>query len=304
MHLLTLKDWSKERIIELIDWAERIKEDSEGYYGILKGTNMVMIFQKPSTRTRISFEVAMAQLGGHAIFLDWKKTHFEISDIRDEIRCISRYADIIMVRLMRHDDLEMMAKVSSVPVINGLDEKYHPCQILSDLLTIKEKKGRLEGLKLAYIGIANNVSNSLALGCAKVGIKFILCSPERHPPSLDKELAAMLKKTNLYKEEMDPKKVVNNVDIIYTDTWIDMELFSDSKFKGEKQRRIKKFMPYQVNEKLLKKSKALVMHCLPAHPGYEITRGVIESKNSIIFDQAENRLHMQKAIILSLLGKI
>ncbi|MEM5847363.1 MAG: ornithine carbamoyltransferase [Candidatus Aenigmatarchaeota archaeon] len=300
--LLTLKDYTKEEIKYLIDKAIEIKRNPKKFSKSLEGKTLAMIFQKTSTRTRVSFEVAMTQMGGHAIYLDWRTTQFPIADIRDEARCIARYSDAIMARMLKHADLKLLADAAEVPVINGCCEKYHPCQILGDLLTIKEKKGKLEGLKLVYMGIANNISNSLTVGCTKVGMNFVLCSPERHPPSFDEEIIKEAKKTGLYFEEKDPRKAIKDADIIYTDTWIDMELFLDPKFKKEKERRIKTFAPYQVNKKLLELNpNVLVMHPLPAHRGLEIDDYTIESKNSIIFDQAENRLHIQKAILLELI---
>lgn len=299
--LLTLKDFSPEEIRYLIDKAIEIKKNPNKFSKTMEGKTLTMIFQKTSTRTRVSFEAAMTQMGGHAIYLNWMTTQFVMADLKDEAKCVSRYSDVIMARLLKHVDLQELAKGSEVSVINGLCEKYHPCQILGDLLTIKEKKGKLKGLKLVYIGIANNVSNSLTVGCTKFGINFTLCSPERHSPSFDEELVRDAKKTELYIEEKNPKKAVKDADIIYTDTWIDMEFFLDPKFQKEKERRITTFMPYQVNKELLRHNdRALIMHPLPAHRGVEIDNFAIDSPNSIIFDQAENRLYIQKAILSSL----
>jgi len=303
-HLISLKELEPKEIEYIIDKAIEIKKNPEKFSHVLDEKTLAMLFQKTSTRTRVSFEVAMTQMGGHAIFLDWKTTQFIMSEIRDEIRYISRNVDIVMARLVKNADLMEMIKYSIVPVINGCCEKHHPCQALADLMTVKEHLGKLKGLKLTYFGIANNVSNSLSLGCTKTGIEFTLCVPEKHSISLDQELIDYIKETGLYFEEKDPRKAVKNADIIYTDSWIDMELFLDPKFKDEKERRLKTFMPYQLNNDLLKNSKALIMHDMPMHVGYEITRDIIESSKSIIFDQAENRLHIQKAIMLYLLGKI
>jgi ornithine carbamoyltransferase len=302
-HFLTLKEYSGKEIANLIDRAISIKGHKERYANALQEKTLTMIFQKTSTRTRISFEAGMTQLGGHAIFLDWMRSQFAISDLEDETKVVARYSDLVMARLIKTDDLNRMARVCTVPLINGLDAQYHPCQIVGDLMTLKEKKGSLKGLKLTYIGIANNISNTLTVGCTKLGMEFTLCAPERHPPSLDKEMLREAKATGLYREEPDPKKAVKGADAVYTDTWIDMELFSDPSFAKEKERRIKAFIPYQVNRKLLQGSKALIMHDLPAHRGYEIDDWAMSAPNSIIFDQAENRLHAQKAIMLMLLGK-
>ena len=303
-HLIDFKDWKSKEIEELLDIALKIKKNKEKYYDVLKNKTLTMIFQKTSTRTRLSFEAGMTQLGGHAIFLDWKTTQFIMADIQDEAKCVNRYSDVIMARLLRNADLMKIAEVSTVPVINGLCEKYHPCQVLADILTVKENKGNLKGLKLVYYGIANNVSNSLSVIATKLGMNFVLSAPERHAISLDEELLKQVNATGLYSEEKDPLKAVKDADIVYTDTWVDMELFLDPKFEEEKKRRMKTFMPYQVNKELLKGvPDALIMHDLPAHRGYEIDDFAMKSSNSIIFDQAENRLHAQKAILLKLLGK-
>jgi len=303
MHLLTLKDWTSGQIGEVIDKSIEVKKNADRYRIALKDKSLAMIFQKTSTRTRVSFEVAMTQLGGHAIYMDWRTTNLVLADVRDETRYLSRNVDCIMARLLKHADLKAMAEASRVPVINGCDEKYHPCQAISDLMTIKEKKGRLEGLKLVYIGVHNNVCNSLIEGCTKMGMKITTVTPMVNEPSLDKELLEKAKGTGLYKTTMDVKQAVKDCDVVYTDTWVDMEFFLDPKFKEEKEKRIKLMMPYQVNRELLKGSDALIMHDMPIHRGYEITDDVIESSNSIIYDQSENRLYSAKGILLKLLGK-
>jgi len=302
--LLTLKDWSREDLMDVIDEAIIIKKNPQRYASSLDRETLAMLFQKTSTRTRVSFEVAMTQLGGHAIYLDWKTTNFTLAEIKDEIRYLSGNVDIIMARLLRQSDLEKVAEVSKVPVINGCTEKYHPCQALCDLMTIKEKKGRLEGLKLVYVGVQNNVSNSLISGCTKVGMEITAVTPVINDPSLDRELIEEVEKTGLFQSTPDIKVALSGADIIYTDTWVDMELFLNPKFKKEKEMRVKKLKPYQLNEALLRGKNVLVMHDMPIHEGYEITRAVIESPRSIIFEQAENRLYGEKAILLKLLGKI
>ena len=303
MHLLTLKDWSVEQIEDVIERSIRIKKSPDKYRTSLKEKSLAMVFQKTSTRTRVSFEVAMTQLGGHAIYMDWRTTNFMLADVRDETKYLSRNVDCIMARLLRNANLKDMAEVSTVPVINGCDEKYHPCQAISDLMTIKEKKGSLKELKLTYIGAHNNVCNSLIEGCTKMGVEITTVTPMINEPSLDKELIERAKRTGLYKTTLDVKKAVKESDIIYTDTWVDMEFFLDPKFKEEKERRVKLMKPYQVNAELLKGSDALIMHDMPMHRGYEITEDAIESSNSIIYDQSENRLHSAKGILLKLLGK-
>lgn len=303
-HLLTMKELDGRQIESLIDKAIEIKKNQQKWWNALDHKTLAMVFQKTSTRTRVSFEVGMTQLGGHAIYLDWRTTQFTMSDIKDESKCLSRFVDIIMARLLKHADLEKMASASEVPVINGLCEKYHPCQSLGDLMTIKEHKGKLKGLKVVYLGIGNNVSNTLSLGCVRTGMRFTLCAPEMDPLCVDNELLEELRKSGLYEEEKDPKKAVQGADVVYTDTWVNMEFFTDPKFEKEKERRIKTCMPYQLNRKLVEGTNALIMHDMPIHQGYEIDEWSIYTPKSIIFDQAENRLHIQKAIMLWLLGKI
>jgi len=303
MHLLTLKNWTSEQIGEVIDKSIKIKRKPSQYRTALEDKSLAMIFQKTSTRTRTSFEVAMTQLGGHAIYLDWRTTNLVLADIRDETKYLSRNVDCIMARLFKHADLKAMAEASKVPIINGCDEKYHPCQAISDLMTIKEKKGHLEGLKLVYIGVHNNVCNSLIEGCTKVGIEIITVTPMVNEFSLDEELLEKAKRTGLYKTTRDVKGAIEGCDIVYTDTWVDMEFFLDPKFKEEKDKRTKLMMPYQVNKELLKGSDALIMHDMPIHRGYEIAGDVVESPNSIVYDQSENRLYSAKGILLRLLPK-
>jgi len=304
MHLLNFKEWSPQQIEYVIDKSIEIKNNQKKWCDSLDGKTLAMIFQKTSTRTRVSFEVAMTQLGGHAVFLDWRTTNFTLADIGDETKYLSRNVDVIMARLMRHEDMKTMAEASQVPTINGCDEKYHPCQAFADLMTIKEKKGKLKGLKLVYLGVHNNVCNSLIEGCTKTGMKITTVTPIIHEPALDKELMENAKKTGLYETTLDAKKAVKDADAVYTDTWVDMELFTDPKFREEKDSRIRQMMPYQINAQLMKDSEALIMHDMPIHRGYEISPEMINSPNSIIFDQAENRLHSEKAILLKLLNKI
>ena len=312
-HLLTLKDWSKDEIEEIINKAIVIKKNPEKYYDILKNKTMIMLFQKTSTRTRLSFETGMTQLGGHAIFLDWRTTQFLIADFIDEIRATMRFGDILMYRPLKHQSLVEAAKVAKIPIINALCEKYHPCQALGDALTMVEKSGGsvkdFKGKKVVWLGMANNVSNSLVQACTKLGAKIILCIGEKDSAAVDKELENEAKKTGLYKETTD-LSCLKEADFVYTDAWINMEFFDKNgnvveRFKKELERRKKVLLPFQLNKALLEKykSKAKLMHNMACHVGYEITRDAIDHPNSIIFDQAENRLHAQKAIILKLLGK-
>ena len=301
VHLITLKDLSPKEIEEVVDGSLEIKNNPEKYEFALDGKSLVMIFQKTSTRTRLSFEVAMAQLGGHAVYMDWLTTNLVLADLGDEMKSISGYVDGIMARVLRNSDLRAMAEASRVPVINGCDERYHPCQIIADLVTIKEKKERLRGLKLAYIGVHNNICNSLIEGCTKTGMKIVTVTPLVNEASVDKELLETAKATGLYENSMDVKAAVEDCDVVYTDTWVDMEFFLDPKFKKEKEKRVKLMLPYQVNRKLLGDSDALIMHDMPVHRGYEIAEDVIDDPNSVIYLQSENRLHSAKAILTKLL---
>lgn len=294
-HLLSIIDMSKAEILGVIELAEAVKKSPQKYSEALKGKSLVMIFQKTSTRTRISFEVGMTQLGGHAAFLDWKSSNFAVGDILDEVKCIGRYCNIIMARVYAQSDVEKMAEAAGVPVINGLSDFEHPCQILGDLLTIKEKKGRLEGLKVAFVGDGNNVCNSLIAGCSKVGIKIAVATPKGYEP--DKAITAEAMKTGMLTLTNDLEEAVEGADVVYTDTWVSLGQ------EKEAEQRMQAFKSYQLTGELLRRAKkdALVMHCLPAHRGYEITNEVIDGPQSIVFDQSENRLHIQKAIMMKLL---
>ncbi len=304
--LLSLSYWDNEMILDLIKHTYKIKKYPENYSNKLKNKTMLMLFEKPSLRTRVSFEVAMTQLGGHAIYLDAKDTPLGKKEtIEDTAKASSRYVDIIMARLFSQDALEKLAKSSTVPVINGLTDISHPCQILSDLFTIHEKKKKLKGLKLCYVGDGNNnVAHSLLLGCSAVGMDASIGCPKKFMPlpwviNVAKKNAK--KSGSKIKILHDAKKAALNADVVYTDSWMSYHIP-----KEQEANRIKTFKPFQVNKELMKcaKKDALFMNCLPAMRGYEQTAEVIDGKQSIVFDQAENRLHMQKAIILKLLDKI
>jgi len=303
MHLINFKGLSGQQIMEIVDKGIEIKYNPEKYSDALHGKTLAMIFQKTSTRTRVSFEVAMTQMGGHAIYLDWRATNFTLADIYDETQYLSRNVDCILARLLRNSDLQVMAKASRVPIINGCDEKYHPTQVIADLITMKEKKGELRGVKLVYVGIHNNVCNSLIEACTKIGIEITTVTPIFNEPSRDDELLEEAKKTGLWKTTLNLKEAIKDADFIYTDTWIDMEFFFDPKYAEEKERRIKLMMPYQINKENLSGCNAWIMHDMPIHRGYEISSDIIEDPRSIIYEQSENRLYSAKAILLKLLGK-
>ena len=300
MHLLNFKELSGQQLEALVDLGIEAKHIPKKYAKALEGKSAALVFQKTSTRTRVAFEVAMTQLGGHALFIDWRTTNFTLADIADETQYLSRNVDFIMARLLKNADLQKMANASRVPVINGCDDKYHPSQAIADLITVKEKHGKLKGAKLLYIGVHNNVCNSLIEGCTKTGVKLTTVTPIVNEAARDKELMAEAKKTGLWTTTLDVKKAVKDADFVYTDTWIDMEFFTDPKFAAEKEKRLKQMMPYQINAELLKGSSAYVMHDMPIHRGYEISTEAIENPKSVIYEQAENRLYSAKAILLKL----
>jgi len=302
MHLISFKGLSDQQFLDMIDEGIEIKHNPKKYRTALDGKSLALIFQKTSTRTRVSFEVGMTQLGGHALFIDWRTTNFALADIADEVKYLSRNVDGIMARLVKNSDLQKMAEASRVPVINGCDEKYHPSQAIADLITVKEKVGKLKGAKLVYVGVHNNVCNSLIEGCTKTGVKITTVTPIFNEPTRDMELMENAKKTGLWKTTLDVKEAVKDADFVYTDTWVDMEFFTDPKYAAEKEKRIKLMMPYQINRELLKNSDAFVMHDMPIHRGYEITAEAIENPKSVIYEQAENRLYSAKVILSKLMG--
>ena len=299
--MLNFKDLSGQQLEALVDLGIEVKHNPKKYAKTLEGKSLALIFQKTSTRTGVAFEVAMTQLGGHGLFIDWRTTNFTLADIADETQYLSRNVDAIMARLLRNADLLRMAGASRVPVINGCDDKYHPSQALADLITVKEKMGKLKCTKLVYVGVHNNVCNSLIEGCTKTGVELTTVTPIINEAARDEDLMRAAKKTGLWKTTLDAKKAVKTADFVYTDTWIDMEFFTDPKFAEEKEKRLKLMMPYQINSALLKGTDAYIMHDMPIHRGYEISVDVIENPKSVIYEQAENRLYSAKAILLKLI---
>ncbi|MGC1455965.1 MAG: ornithine carbamoyltransferase [Nitrospirota bacterium] len=268
----------------------------------LKGKSLGMIFEKSSTRTRVSFEVGMFQLGGQALFLSPGDLQIGRGEpVEDTARTLSRYLDGIMIRTFSQKAIEELARFASISVINGLTDVHHPCQALADLLTIQETRKKLKGLTLAYVGDGNNVANSLIQACVKVGMHFAIASPRGYEldPAIMRQARAEAKQTNAdVLVTTDPFQAVRNADVVYTDVWASMGQ------EAEHAKRLKAFRGYQVNAKLMEKAGpgALVMHCLPAHRGEEISEEVIDGPQSVVFDQAENRLHVQKAVLEMLLG--
>ena len=301
MHMINFKDFSGQQLLKLVDDAIENKHNPRKYFKTLEAKSLAMVFQKTSTRTRVAFEVAMTQLGGHSLYIDWRTTNFTLADIRDETRYLSRNVDCIMARLLKNTDLLKMTEASQVPVINGCDDMYHPSEALGDLVTVKEKKGTLKGAKLVYIGIHNNVCNSLIEACTKTGVKITTVTPIVNENAVDKEMMRKAKLTGLWTTSLNAEEAVKTADFVYTDTWIDMEFFTDPKFAAEKERRTKLMMHYQINKQLMHGSNAFIMHDMPIHRGFEISEDMIDDPKSIIFEQSENRLYSAKAILLELM---
>ena len=297
--LISIHDLTLEEVNQIFEVSKTLKQKqlTGESHRVLEGKTLGMIFTKPSTRTRISFETGIYQLGGIGMYFGPNDLQLGRSEsISDTAKVLSRYLDGIMIRTFAHQDVIDLAEGASIPVINGLTDLLHPCQVLADLFTILEKKGKLKGLKLAYIGDGNNMAHSLLNGCSKVGMHISIASPSGYKPNA--EIVDNAKKNAKYmgsKVEIldDPVKAVKNADIVYTDVWASMGQ------ESEAAERRKKFMRYQVNPKLVKNAKNdyLFMHCLPAHRGDEVVNEVADSTNSVIFDEAENRLHVQKAIM-------
>jgi len=288
-HFISINDLTSAEIKKIFDLAISLKKNPQKYSKVLKDKTLAMIFEKPSLRTRVSFEAGMTQLGGHAIYLGPNDIQMGVRETPSDIaRNLERMADIIMARVFEHQKLIDLSKDTKVPVINGLSDLEHPCQAMADILTVLEKKKKLKGLKVAFIGDGdNNVTRSLFYLCGKLGIDFICAAP----------LGYGLK---MGKETTDPKEAIKNADVVIADTWVSM---GDEK---EKKTRLKIFPPYQINKKLMKLARpdAIFMHCLPAYRGYEVTNEVIDGPQSVVFDEAENRLHVQKAIMLFLLDRL
>jgi ornithine carbamoyltransferase len=295
--LLTLTELTPKEFLGLIDNSIKLKKELKkgGNKPVLKNKTLTMIFQKPSTRTRVSFETGMFQLGGHAINLSSNDTQLSRGEsIEDTAKTLSRYTDCIMARVYDHELLQKLSAHSSVPVINGLSDSFHPCQILADFMTIQEKKKKLKGLKIAWIGDGNNVCNSMIYGAALSGIDMSIATPKGYEP--DKSVVKEAKKSTNIELTVDPFTATKNADVVVTDTY--------SSIHNKDPKRIKKFLPkYQVNPKLMKSAKkdAIFLHCLPAKREQEVTSSVLDGNQSVIWDEAENRLHSQKALLISLI---
>jgi len=297
--LLTIHELALEEVWQIFELSKSLQEKrlSGEPHRLLEGKKLGMIFSKPSTRTRVSFEVGIFELGGTGLYFNQNDLQLKKSEnVGDTAKVLSRYLDGIMIRTFDHQDVVDLATHGSIPIINGLTDLHHPCQVLADLFTILEKKRTLQGLKLAYIGDGNNMAHSLLHGCAKVGMNISIASPSGYAP-LDSVVAESEKDAKYMGSKIeildDPVAAVKDADIVYTDVWASMGQ------EKEAQERKKKFMKYQINPELVKHAKDdyLFMHCLPAHRGDEVVNDVIDSSNSVVFDEAENRLHVQKAVM-------
>ena len=302
-HLVSLRDYSPADILEILELARRMKADPAAFRGALRGRTLAMIFQKASTRTRVSFEVGMYQLGGHALNLAGSDIQLRRGEtVADTARVLSRFVDGIMARVFAHEDLEEMSRHASIPVINGLSDLSHPVQALADFMTLLERRGRLEGAKLAYVGDGNNVCHSLMLAAVKLGVSMSVAAPAGYDPSpLIAESAARSSAelgTPAPIVVRDPMQAVARADAVYTDVWTSMGQESES------AARVQAFQGYMVTEAMMKAAgrDAVFMHCLPAHRGEEVSAEVMDGPRSIVFDQAENRLHAQKAVMALLMG--
>ena len=294
-HLLKLGDLSEKEIVEILNLADQLKYEKKNgiKHHLLKGKTLGLIFEKSSTRTRVSFEVGMYDLGGNALFLSSRDLQIGRGEpVQDTARVLSRYLDGIMIRTYAQSEVEDLAKYGSIPIINGLTDYCHPCQVLADLMTIREHKGVLAGKKICYIGDGNNMTNSIIVGCIKMGMEVSVACPAGYEP--DADIMAWAKETGKFTCTEDIYEAAKDADVLYTDVWASMGQ------EAEAEERKKIFKNYQINASVMEvaKSDAMVMHCLPAHRGEEITEDVLEAHADEIFDEAENRLHAQKAVLV------
>jgi len=297
--LLTLADLTRDELAELLAGGLDVKRRPARYASALAGKSVGLLFQKTSTRTRVSFEIGVGEMGGQPLYLDWRSSNFTLADLGDEIRVLSRYVDLVMARVYDHRDLVVMRDHSEVPIINGLCNLYHPCQGLADYMTIQEYFGELAGLRIAYVGDGNNVCHTLMIGAGKAGMEIAVAYPPGYSP--DAAIVTRVREEGgAVRLTHDPAEAVAGADVVYTDTWISM---GD---EAERETRLKAFADYQVSRELLALAAdhALVMHCLPAHRGYEITSEALDSRGSVVYDQAENRKHAQKFLMAWILEAV
>jgi ornithine carbamoyltransferase len=303
LHLLSLEDeLSGPELLRLVELARDVKERPEAYERACERKGLLLLLEKTSTRTTLAFSAAIHELGGYAVRLDWRESNFSISPLSFEARYVSSNCDAIMARLRRYEDLRELADNSSVPVINGCCNRYHPSQALADLLTIQEVAGTLEGSSVTYVGIHNNVANSLVAAGTRAGVRVGLVTPLTNPPADDEQLMANAAATGLLVRYDSVAEAAARSQFVYTDTWVDMEFFTDPAYAEERDRRVALMSPYQLNAENLGDARPWVMHDMPIHPGYEIAAELVDSERSVIFQQAENRLYAAKAMLLLALG--
>ena len=306
-NLLTLQDWTPDEILQTLSLAVKLKHQRKmgiDQTGVLAGKNIAMIFTKPSMRTRVSFEAGIQQLGGHAMYISGNEIGLGTREsVYDVAHVLSRFVDGIMIRTFKQSDVEGLAKHGSIPVINGLTDDYHPCQVLADMLTLYEHKGGLKGKKLAFVGDGNNMANSLMIVCSKLGVDVAIATPADYAP--EEKYVVMAKRNAVASGSTvtittDIAEALSGADAVYTDVWASMGM------EAETEKRAKDFADYQVNAAVMKLAKddAIFMHCLPAHRGSEVTDEVMDCAQSVVFDEAENRLHAQKAVLAKLIGKL
>jgi ornithine carbamoyltransferase len=301
-HLVSLKDYSREDIEEIFDLTDRVKRDPAAYREALRGKSLAMIFQKPSTRTRVSFEVGMFELGGTALYLGANDIQLHRGEtVADTARVLSRYVDAIMARVFAHQDIIDLARHATVPIINGLSDLLHPCQVLADYYTLRERRGKLDGLKIAWVGDGNNVCHELILGAVKLGMSIEVATPQGYEPNqlvLRSAIRDAKARSPVPVVTTDPMAAVAGADVVYTDVWASMGQ------EDEKEARAQAFAGFMVTPEMMAAAgpECVFMHCLPAHRGEEVAAEVIDGRQSVVLDEAENRLHVQKAVLMLLLG--
>lgn len=297
--IITIEELSREELVDLVHLSIDIKENPEEYRTSLSNKTLLLLFQKTSTRTRLSFELGMKLLGGKVVVLEWGKSNFSISPLEYEVKYVSRIVDCIVARLLKNEEIVELSKHSSVPVINGCCNMYHPTQILGDLVTIYEIKGNFD-VTVTYVGVQNNVANSLFLACKTLGINLVFVTPE--VDSVPEDLEKEMERYEGFTKTLNLESALENADFLYTDTWINMEYFGKPEYTSYIKSRINMMLPYQITEELIRDSDLYFMHDMPVHPGYEVDELVLKSEKSVVYQQAENRLYSAQALLYYLLN--
>ncbi|ALS56961.1 ornithine carbamoyltransferase [Rathayibacter toxicus] len=301
INVVNLRELGPERAREIVQLGLKLKREPSELAGRLAGKGLLMIFEKPSTRTALSFQAAMGRMGGYSVVLDWDKSNFAISPIETEARYASSNTDIIVARLKRHSDLLVLASSSIVPVINGCDDRFHPTQALADFLTILETSGHLGGQTLCYVGVLNNVANSLIEGAMLFGVNLRLVTPIINEPSFDEELMSEALASGLVTSHESLHEGLQGAGYVYTDTWIDMENYHSPEYQVERENRLAVMRPFSLTSESLGDRPLYIMHDMPIHPGFEITMELVNHARSVIYRQAENRMHVEQALLLELI---